>query len=79
MSPRCALAWLLYWLGDAVSYILAWLDRRGAHDWGFCRLYSGLMVASLDAQGDGAGPWEAIPCCPQCNSRLDHCVCRAWG
>ena len=55
LAIRYAVAWLLYWLGDAVERIFV---RRGL----FYPAYNRLMTWSLDVQGDGPGPWEMPSC-----------------
>lgn len=49
-----ALAWVLYWAGHLVSLFNRRFDRLSSY-----RLYSALMIASLDVQkwGGDSGPW----------------------
>lgn len=50
-----AVAWILYWMGDAVSHVMLWSDWAGLYP-----VYSKLMCASADVQdwSGGVGPWS---------------------
>lgn len=54
---RCALAWTLYGIGAAICWAF---DRHwcGGMHWPIYRAYSGAMLLSDAAQGDGPGPWS---------------------
>lgn len=56
-----ATAWLLYWLGDGASKLLALVpdeDRWEPLQEALYTVYNRLMLASLRLQGDGEGPWK---------------------
>jgi hypothetical protein len=51
MMIRCALSWVLYYLGAAVCKVMLLIGRGYP-------LYNWLMIKSVDIQGRGDGPWS---------------------
>lgn len=60
LNPLISVAWLLYWLGDLASRVLA-LDHSSERWVGFWYpIYNRLMWWSTKAQGGAkCGPWGA--------------------
>lgn len=53
---RVALAWALYWAGDAVSRLMLRADFLRLYP-----LYNRLMILSSEVQGaSDRGPWSAV-------------------
>lgn len=53
-AGRSYVAWIVYWCDHLVSKTMYWEWTAAC----MYPLYNKLMLASLDIQGDGPGPWR---------------------